>query len=259
MRKLFFAIPLCLASLMLTASCRGKAGKSGGNDNANAAASNQNSIGSQFADVPAELRNPQDASGYYALGVALYKNDHDREAVEAFKKSVELDPENADAQRRLGYAYAATGQKKEAEESFRKAVELYEKRVREDPKDADALYSLADCYSRAGDYDKAADAYRRALKLKEPDAQTYYDIGQVYDRLARYDDAARAFAKAVELDPNDYQSQEALDKAREDAQKLKERIDYAKKQADRQRDQNQNNANAANQNNARPQAKNVNQ
>jgi tetratricopeptide (TPR) repeat protein len=251
MRKHFVIIALCLSSLPLLA-CSRKSGQASVNDNS----SNQSATTKEFADVPAELRNPQDSAGYYALGVALYKNDHDREAVEAFKKSVELDPQNADAYRRLGLAYLATGQRKEAEESYKKAIELFEKRVREDAKDADALYNLADSYGKVSEYDKAAEAYRRAIKLKEPDGSTYYDIGLVYNKLARYDDAAKAFAKAVELDPNDYQSQEALDKAHEDASKLRERIDYQKKLLEKQRAQNQNNSNAAsNQNGARPKAK----
>ncbi|MDT7540832.1 MAG: hypothetical protein QOE33_736 [Acidobacteriota bacterium] len=254
MHKRIVILSLCLSATLLQ-GCSRKPEGSANNDNT----SNQNAATTQFADVPAELRDPQDSAGYYALGVALYKNDHDRESVDAFKKALELDPRNADAQRRLGLAYMATGDKKLAEESYKRAVELYEKRVREDAKDADATYNLADSYSKIGDYDKAAETYRRAIKLKEPDGSTCYDIGLVYNKLARYDDAAKAFAKAVELDPNDYQSQEALDKAREDASKLRERIDYQKKLLEKQRGQNQNNSNAdANKNGATLKAKNNN-
>lgn len=254
MHKRIIILSMCLSATLLQ-GCTRKSERSANNDNA----SNQNAPSSQLTDVPAELRDPKDAAGFYALGVVLYKNDHDREAVEAFKKSVELDPQNADAQRQLGLAYAATGDRKSAGESYKKAVELYEKRVREDAKDADAYYNLADSYSKIGDYDKAAETYRRAIKLKEPDGATYYDIGLVYNKLARYDDAAKAFAKAVDLDANDYQSQEALDKAREDASKLRERIDYEKKLIGKQRGQNQNNSNAINQNGVKPKAKNDNQ
>jgi tetratricopeptide (TPR) repeat protein len=122
--------------------------------------------------------------------------------------------------------------------------------VREDAKDADALYGLADTHGKLGEYEKAADTYRRASRLREPDAPTYYDIGLVYNKLARYADAASAFQKAIDLDPNDYQSQEALDKAREDASKLRERIDYDKKllqkHSQNQNGSNQNSPNGAN-------------
>jgi tetratricopeptide (TPR) repeat protein len=255
MRKIIYALSLCLLALGLS-GCQSKAA----NTNANSSTpSNQSAALKTTEGVPVELQNPQDAAGYFALGNLLYKNDRDGEAVEAYKKSVELDPNDADAYRGLALAYAATTQKKESQEAFEKAVGLYEKKVREDAKDADAIYRLADSYGQLGEYEKAADAYRRASRLKEPDAPTYYDIGLVYNRLARYKDAADAFSKAVELDPNDYQSQEALDKAREDASKLRERIDYDKKMIQKQRAQNQNGSNQNSQNGAGKSSRNANQ
>lgn len=194
----------------------------------------------------------QDAAGLFAQGVENYRRNRDREAVEAFRKAVELDPEYAEAYHRLGMAHVALGERKEAEESFEKAVGLFEKKVKREPKDADALYRLADAYGRTGNYQKASEAYRRAEKLRDPDASTYYDMGLVYNKLAKYQDAAEAFEKAVELDPNDYRAQEAWDRAKENASKQKARIEHEKKMLERQtqRGGNSNNANAngANQN-----------
>jgi len=172
---------------------------------------------------------PQDAAGFVALGVELYKKDRDSEAVEAFKGAINLDPQNGEAYRRLGLAYASLGQKKESGEAYEQAVDLFEKKLRRDSKDADTLLQLADAFGQTGEYEKAAGAYRRAVKLREPDGGTYYDMGLVYNKLAKYKDAADAFGKAVELDPNDYRAQEALDKAKEDASKQRERIEYQKK------------------------------
>ena len=242
MRKLFVALLLCLLAASLSA-CAHK----GTVANANSPGAAQTAATPSLEGVAAELQNPKDAAGFFALGVELYKRDRDHEAVEAFKKSVELDPDNAEGYRRLGLAYAATAQKKEAQDSFEKAVELFARKVREDAKDADALYHLADAYTKVGEYEKAADAYRRAAKLREPDGSGYYDIGLVYNKLAKYQEAVRAFQKAVDLDPNDYQSQEALDRAREDAGKQRARVDYEKKLLAKQRSQNQNNANTPDQ------------
>ncbi|HLL77211.1 MAG TPA: tetratricopeptide repeat protein [Pyrinomonadaceae bacterium] len=175
-----------------------------------------------------------DAAGFFAQGVEHFRRNRDREAVEAFRKAVELDPEYAEAYHRLGMAHAVLGEREEAEEAFEKAVDLFEKKLRREPKDADALYRLADAYGRTGDYQKASETYRRAEKLRDPDASTYYDMGLVYNKLAKYQEAAKAFEKAVELDPNDYRAQEAWDRAREDASKQKARIEHEKKLLERQ-------------------------
>lgn len=183
---------------------------------------------------PPQTGTPQDAAGFVALGVELYKKDRDAEAVEAFKAAVGLDPDNGEAHRRLGLAYASLGERKESAAAFEQAVKLFEKKLRRDSKDADTLFQLADSYSQAGEYEKAADSYRKAVKLREPDGGTYYDMGLVYNKLAKYKDAVDAFGKAAELDPNDYRAQEALDKAKEDASKQRGRIEYQKKMLEKQ-------------------------
>lgn len=218
------AFLLCACALVLTAGC-GRKPESRSPDTPATGKSAQQAQSSPAA----QEQNPQDAAGYFARGVDLYKQDRDREALEAFRQAVVLDPEYAEAYYKLGLTYAVTGQKKEADEAYEKAVDLFEKKVKKDPKDADALYNLADAYAKTDDYQKSAEAYRRAARLREPDASTYYDIGIVYNKLAKYQEATDAFKKAVELDPNDYQAQEALDRAKEDANKLKERIEYQKK------------------------------
>src|SRR4051794_34508314 len=111
MRKTICALMLCLAALALP-GCRRNSSQTSTNNSS----SNQSTALQTTEGVPPELQNPQDAAGYLALGNLLYKNDRDHEAVEAFKKAVELDPGNAESYRRLGFALAATAQKKESQE-----------------------------------------------------------------------------------------------------------------------------------------------
>ena len=53
---------------------------------------------------------------YLQQGKEFYRNDEDTRAVEAFQQAIKLDPDLAEAHFRLGLAYDATGQEKEAEE-----------------------------------------------------------------------------------------------------------------------------------------------
>ena len=47
-------------------------------------------------------------------------------------------------------------------------------------------------------------------------------LGMAETRLAQYPEATSAFQKALELDPNDYRASDALENAKEGAQRIKE-------------------------------------
>jgi tetratricopeptide (TPR) repeat protein len=148
----------------------------------------------------------QDAQGYYALGVELYKQNRDEQAAEAFRQAIEKDPDFAVAFMKLALAYKALGKKEEATKAYEQAVKSFEKLLDDDPKNAEAQLNLGEAYSRLGDYQKSIEAYRRGVRLKEPDSVTYYDIGLTYNKLARYTEAVGAFKKSIELDPDDYRA-----------------------------------------------------
>ena len=112
--------------------------------------------------------------------------------------------------------------KPEADESYKKAVELYKKKVQSDPKDADAFFNLGEAHSFLHQDEEAARAYRQATRLKPDDEEAFYQLGMAETRLAHYPEATAAFQKALELDPDDYRATDAIDNAREGAQRIKE-------------------------------------
>lgn len=181
------------------------------------------------APSPSSPQQPQDAPGYVALGIELYKQNRDGEAAEAFKQATTLDPAFAEAYLRLGLTYRALGQREEAEKAYEQAAKAYEKLLDREPKNAEAHLSLGEAYSKIGEYQKAIEAYRRGVRLKEPDAGVYYDIGLTYNKLARYGEAVTAFKKALEFDPDDYRAQEALERAQADDRRQKARIEEEKR------------------------------
>src|ERR687886_175202 len=88
---------------LLQAGCRGKqAGQQ------NASATPTDAAKQNFA-LP-----DGDARALFEHGMDAYRHDRDEEAVAAFKRAVELDPEFAEAFYRLGLAYNVTRQGEEA-------------------------------------------------------------------------------------------------------------------------------------------------
>jgi Flp pilus assembly protein TadD len=154
-------------------------------------------------------------------GKQLYREDHDKEAVEAFQKAVKLDPDLAEAHFRLALGYEAVGKSEDAEAQYKKAVETYRKYLDRNPDDAEAHYNLGVTFANLGNYSEAIREYRQATKLKTDDPDIYYDLGVAHTKLAQYDQAAAAFSKSLEIDPEYYRAQDALDQAREGVKRIK--------------------------------------
>ncbi len=155
-------------------------------------------------------------------GKELYRRDEDTQAVEAFHQAIKLNPELAEAHFRLGLAYDALGQAKEAEEAYKKAVETYSAYfgLDENSKDAEAHYNFGQTYAGLHLYGEAVREYRQASRLKPADAAIYYDLGTALMRLAQYDEAAEAFSKSLELDPENYRAEDSLSEAREGVKRI---------------------------------------
>lgn len=159
---------------------------------------------------------------YLEQGRELYRDDEDTRAVQAFQQAIKLDPDLAEAHFRLGLAYDATGQEKEAEEQYRKAVESYKKYFtqEENSKDAEGHYNFGQTYAGLHMYEEAVREYRQAARLKPDDADIHYDLGLALMRLAQYDEAASAFSKSLELDPANYRAEDSLAEAREGIKRI---------------------------------------
>jgi Flp pilus assembly protein TadD len=117
------------------------------------------------------------------------------EAELAFRKSTELDPQNAVPWNNLGSLLQAyLGRTREAEVVYRKAIEL-------DPRSASPWIGLGNLLVRhLGRYGEAEQAYRRAIELHPQDGGPWNGLGNLYcDYLQRYEEAARAYGKALEI------------------------------------------------------------
>jgi tetratricopeptide (TPR) repeat protein len=225
---------------------------------------NANSGGS----VPTEEQT--EAQRLLNEGNELYKNDQDEQAIEVYKKAISLDPNNGEAYFRLGLAYSATAKKDEAVEAFKKSVEIYEKHLRTNQKDAQSYYIMGQALVRIGNfqedrakapksYQEAVTALKKSVALEPENPDMYYELGVAYNRLFQYQDAVKAFEKATELDPNNYRASDALEKAKEDLARFNsiykgEKAKIQQEEARRRRDGDEStNGNKDANTNARPQ------
>ena len=236
--SLVFAAALFLA--LTAGACRKRANNSNANSNLPSGAGN----------LEEARRNAQ---ALVDQAKELYKNDEDERAAQVLEQAVKLDPNNAEAHLRLGMAYAALERKPEAEDEYKKAIDLFKKKIQTDPKDGLSFFYLGEAYNFLHRDEDAARAYREATRLKPDDEEAWYQLGMVDTKLAQYSDAVNAFQKALELDANDYRASEALDDAKEGAQRIRE----GKKHNEEMLKKQQENANANGNANSNPGGKPV--
>lgn len=228
---------LLVSALFASVSCSKKQTNQGSNSGTAADGTTQQQSGTQTS---------ADAREAFDRGMSAYRNDRDEEAVEAFRRAVEIDPDFAEGFYRLGNAYLAIKQQDEAEKAFHEAVKAYEKLTKRDPKDSDAFYFLGICYEKLGEWEDALKALREAVKTSPTENDDkYYELAVANYQLAQYDEAVRALNKALEVNPNNYPAQDLLEKSKAGAERVS---DFRKHQLEQMRKQQNSNSNNSNSN-----------
>lgn len=126
---------------------------------------------------------PTSATGYYARGRADYMRRLYRDAIENLTKSIELQPEDADAYLLRGKAYAKLHDLGRAMPDLEKAIDL-----RPDYDKSRTAY--ADGRAAAWDAEGAIREYSRAIAADSLSGRYYLERGKLFYDSERWDDAA---------------------------------------------------------------------
>ncbi len=247
--KGLFTILFINVSVLILSSCGSQAAE---NLNQNIIAENANLTVNTAAAAPVSEPVPiyDNAETALAGGNNYFDTGETEKAIDAYKQSVKLNPDFAEAYFRLGIAYllleseeesgrlpgevtepTPKGKKKapektNAEKAFDNAVKIYEKVVKKNPEDDVAFFYLGRSYNKLNEDDKAAKALRQAVKLNPDNGEYQTELAESLINIAEYDEAVRALKKALELDENNLQAEELLERARAG----QKRIEFGKKQ-----------------------------
>jgi tetratricopeptide (TPR) repeat protein len=121
---------------------------------------NQKQIDKAVTLVNAQIAKAPGSSAFYdLLGTILYNNKKDLDGAEqAFKKSAELDKNNADALVKLGQVQIAKG-------AVDQALATYQNSVKDNPRDASFYILMGELYESRREWDNAKQAYQKALEI----------------------------------------------------------------------------------------------
>jgi hypothetical protein len=116
----------------------------------------------QAGAAAAQSRAPASAEAWFQQGLSLMRSARLQEAIEAFRRSLEMDPNSAVARTNLGFCLFDLHR-------YAQAIEVFEQTLERSPQHFDALYGLALAHQNLGQRDEAIAAWRRYI-AEAPDS-----------------------------------------------------------------------------------------
>jgi tetratricopeptide (TPR) repeat protein len=126
----------------------------------------------------------------FVLGASYERLKDTQHAIEAYKRALELDPDNLDTERALAKALLNDNQ-------LPAALAAYQDVASGDPTDPDAYLHISEIQRRQGNYEEALTTLKKAKSLVSDSLEINFNEGLLDDALGRYDDGVQIFEKLV--------------------------------------------------------------
>jgi tetratricopeptide (TPR) repeat protein len=148
----------------------------------------------EFASGPQALRVSENVAELFTHAVALEENPEEhRNAIEAYRRVLELDPNNAAACINLGTIHYNHQDFIQAEQYYRRAIEI-------DPKYALAYFDLGNVLDETARLEEAVSAYTTALRIAPTYADAHYNVALAHERLKQPRKALRHWQAYLRVD-----------------------------------------------------------
>jgi len=142
------------------------------------------------------------AEDWFSKGQELQRNDSHEEALQAYEKAIQIDPESARAWMGKGNALLSLKRYNESMEAYERAVEILNGSQKDDPEDAEAWWLKAESLDSMGRSDAALEAYDRVIALNSSKALgAWIRKSDIFASLGRYNESVEAFDGALNLLP----------------------------------------------------------
>jgi tetratricopeptide (TPR) repeat protein len=143
---------------------------------------------------------PKHLDALYNLAITCERLGLKGEAVDDYKRYLDIKSTDPDVWTQLGLAYDDVGNKDEARRAYEKALEI-------DPKFGRAHHNLGVLLKEQGDLKGAESHLTAFVKLEEEagrqNGDAYYSLGILYLQELRDKEAKAMMQKAIDIDPSD--------------------------------------------------------
>lgn len=140
--------------------------------------------------------DPENADTHYGLGLTYFNLGRWGNAAAALEQAVHLEPKDADSYNLLGASYFQLHE-------YGKAVSAFERVLGLDPKRVDARYNIASALFNSRQSGAAATRYEEVIRARPKLADAHNDLGVALSAMGRPVAAAESFRQAVRLNPRD--------------------------------------------------------
>jgi len=161
--------------------------------------------------------NPENADIWILKGLALNDLEKYEEAIKAYDEAIQVNTEHANAWFLKGLALSDL-------EKCEEAIKAYEKAIQINPEDADAWHLKGLALSDLEKYEEAIKAYEKAIQINPDHADAWIRKGIALTDLEKYGDAVEAYEKALEINPEDADAWHLKGSALSDLEKYEEAI-----------------------------------
>ncbi len=151
------------------------------------------------------------ADSWYQKGQELMDDESYEDALIAFDKAIEIDPENASIWMGKGDVLVRMGNYNESLKIYEKALRMADKTTQDNPHDAKSWLVKGELFIRVFKNDEAVSAYSKAIELNPKYVEAWYLKGAALnlkagglpeqESIKTYGDALTALNKTIELDP----------------------------------------------------------
>jgi tetratricopeptide (TPR) repeat protein len=149
------------------------------------------------------------AKMYSALGYTYEQQKQYKEAIDSYRRAIELDRDNLDAIRGLAENLMNDGQTDAALEQYKIIADA-------NPEDAQTYLHMAEIYRKSGKFDLALENLKKAESMVQDSIEVPYNMAAVYQAQGRFDEAAQTLQdllKKTEKTDNNYTQGERNNRA----------------------------------------------
>ena len=149
------------------------------------------------------------AKMYSALGYTYEQQKQYKQAIDSYRRAIELDRDNLDAIRGLAENLMNDGQTDAALEQYKIIADA-------NPEDAQTYLHMAEIYRKSGKFDLALENLKKAESMVQDSIEVPYNMAAVYQAQGRFDEAAQTLQdllKKTEKADNNYTQGERNNRA----------------------------------------------
>ncbi|VAW52559.1 TPR domain protein [hydrothermal vent metagenome] len=150
---------------------------------------------------------PAMAAAYYNQGIALQELGNYKEALTAFNKVAELEPDFQNINLMIADACFSLASIFQSQKNLDEAESLYEKAIESRPDYHQAYNNLGLLHKDNKNYEIAANFFSKAVELKPDYVDARSNLGHAHEMLKNYRDALTAYQKICGLIPDSAEAQ----------------------------------------------------